>query len=77
MQYWIQAAADADVHLLDYGRSERNLFERGDIYIRPRYVILRHNRERRPSHIGITYGALPQHRKIWFADDKNGLAGEF
>lgn len=81
MQYWIQAAANAGVDLLEYGRSERGLFERGQVDIRQRYVIRRRNRQRyvrtRYSIIGITYGALPQHWKIWFADNTDTLAGEF
>ncbi|KAK2751497.1 hypothetical protein CKAH01_17878 [Colletotrichum kahawae] len=73
--------AAAGVDLLNYGRHERVLFEKGVVRMRRNHIISRRRRgcyyNTRYCIVGITYGSVPEHWRLWFSDETYGFAGSF
>ncbi|KAF3801396.1 hypothetical protein GCG54_00005552 [Colletotrichum gloeosporioides] len=77
---WIDTLASAGKDLLKYGTGEKELHAQGNTFMFQRFAGGTHSRKRsmmRFSILGITYGPLPQHWRLWITNENYDYAGEF
>ncbi|KAF4810821.1 hypothetical protein CGCSCA5_v010340 [Colletotrichum siamense] len=77
---WIDTLASAGKDLLKYGAGEKELHAQGNTFMFQRFAGGTHSRKRsmmRFSILGITYGPLPQHWRLWITNENYDYAGEF